>query len=376
MSEKYKILEELYSDNATCAKRFWLEYCQKVDDWYKRVKKSSKKNSKDVKAEESYEKSFEYFDEHDKKIIDKKTLEYINSLAIPPNRKHTIINPEPKAHLLALGFDAKKRKQYMYHEDWSAARNLLNSYKLLIFGSHLPEIRKQVEKDLQKSELSFAYVRAVLVLTLDKTVIRIGNKTFYEDHKTVGLTTLEHKHVHLKQKNITLKFKGKSGKKHAITVKNKELQKHLKFLCKHNKKALFSYKDGKKKIAISPDEINEFLQSFGSELISAKDFRTWHGTRVAFNALIKQVEQREPDEIKRKKAILQAIDEAAAKLWNSRSMARNSYVHKEMIETFEEEKFLTLHEELRSTRKKQYLSKKETELLVFLERLYDENFEF
>ena len=57
-------------------------------------------------------------------------------------------------------------------------------------------------------------------------------------------------------------------------------------------------------------------------------------------------------------------------------MARNSYVHKEMIETFEEEKFLTLHEELRSTRKKQYLSKKETELLVFLERLYDENFEF
>ena len=57
-------------------------------------------------------------------------------------------------------------------------------------------------------------------------------------------------------------------------------------------------------------------------------------------------------------------------------MARNSYVHKEMIEIFEEKKFLELHKELKNTRKKQYMTKKETELLLFLERLYDENFEF
>lgn len=367
MSNKFEILESLYRDNAACAEKFWLSYCQKKEGWYTRAYKKWPKKKWNT---------FEYFDENWKKVTDEITIKYIESLAIPPSWKQTIINPEKKAHLLSVGHDAKKRKQYIYHQDWSTARNLLNSYKLIIFGNQLANIRKDVQKHLAKKELTSEYVLAVLVHTLDKTIIRIGNKTFYDDHKTVGLTTLENQHVIIKDKTITLKFKWKSWKKHSITVKDKTLQNHLKFLYEHNKNTLFSYKVGKKKHEITPDQVNEYLQSFGSALISAKDFRTWHGTRIAFNSLIKEVEMHKTDEIKRKKAILCAIDEAAKKLGNTRSMARNSYVHKEMIEVFEEKKFLELHEELKNTRKKQYMTKKETELMLFLERLYDENFEF
>src|SRR5258707_890331 len=63
---------------------------------------------------------FKYYDLDGKTIKDKRTLERINSLAIPPAWKGVWVCPSEHGHIQATGIDDKHRKQYIYHPDWIA----------------------------------------------------------------------------------------------------------------------------------------------------------------------------------------------------------------------------------------------------------------
>src|SRR6476659_3574289 len=58
---------------------------------------------------------FSYVCPDGSKLKDKKTLERIRALAIPPAYERVWICPKPNGHLQATGYDAKGRKQYRYH---------------------------------------------------------------------------------------------------------------------------------------------------------------------------------------------------------------------------------------------------------------------
>jgi DNA topoisomerase-1 len=75
-------------------------------------------------------------------------------------------------------------------------------------------------------------------------------------------------------------------------------------------------------------EVNALLAALTDETMTAKDFRTWRGTRAAFGYLLDHRGD-DPDV-----AVVAAVDAAAAALHNTRAVAREHYVHPHLLETF------------------------------------------
>ncbi|RYG59546.1 DNA topoisomerase IB, partial [bacterium] len=68
-------------------------------------------------------KGFSYTGTDGKAIKDKKTLDRIKSLVIPPAYKNVWICPDERGHIQATGLDERGRKQYRYHPKWREVRD-------------------------------------------------------------------------------------------------------------------------------------------------------------------------------------------------------------------------------------------------------------
>ena len=72
--------------------------------------------------------------------------------------------------------------------------------------------------------------------------------------------------------------------------------------------------------------------------MTAKDFRTWHGTRVAFSSLRAHLP---PSDVAstREQRVLNAVDAASEFLNNTRTVARAHYVHPHVVEAYLDQSF-------------------------------------
>jgi len=68
-------------------------------------------------------KGFVYLSIDGRRISDRKLIARIRSIAVPPAYTNVWICSEPRGHLQATGRDARGRKQYRYHDEWTIARN-------------------------------------------------------------------------------------------------------------------------------------------------------------------------------------------------------------------------------------------------------------
>src|SRR5689334_9039365 len=110
-----------------------------------------------------------------KPLKDKKQLERIRKLAIPPAWTHVWICPKEDGHIQATGYDLRERKQYRYHPLWTLLRNETKFHRLYEFGKLLPSIRLKLEEDIARKELSEEKVIATVISLMERTYIRIGN---------------------------------------------------------------------------------------------------------------------------------------------------------------------------------------------------------
>jgi len=93
---------------------------------------------------------------------------------------------------------------------------------------------------------------------------------------------------------------------------------------------LFQYVDEDGTVRrISSSDVNDYLAEIAGLRVTAKDFRTWHGTRIAFALL-----RKEDVATDREHAILDAIDAASAFLGNTRAVARAHYVHPHVLRAY------------------------------------------
>src|SRR5436190_6565805 len=67
-------------------------------------------------------------------------LARIRALVIPPAWTRVWICPDPNGHLQATGRDARGRKQYRYHRQWTAVRDEVKYGRLLAFAASLQRI--------------------------------------------------------------------------------------------------------------------------------------------------------------------------------------------------------------------------------------------
>ncbi len=277
-------------------------------------------------------------------VRDQATLARIRSLAVPPAYQEVWISPQPTGHIQATGRDARGRKQYRYHPKWREVRDETKFGRMLAFSEALPRLRQRVEADLARSGLPREKVLATVVALLECTGIRVGNDEYAKANRSFGLTTLQDRHVEISGAKLRFEFRGKSGKTHRVSLTDRRLARIVARCQAVPGADLFQYLDDEDhRVAIGSGDVNDYLREIAGEEFTAKDFRTWTGTLQAVAALEAIGPAATAKEAKA--SILEAIDQVAEQLNNTRAVCRKYYIHPAVLENYQAG---TLHEALRN----------------------------
>jgi len=285
-------------------------------------------------------KGWAYFDPAGKVIQDPEERIRINSLAIPPAWTDVWICTRANGHLQATGRDARGRKQYRYHPDWREVRDETKFTKMIAFAEALPGIRERVEENLKLRGMPREKVLAAVIKLLETTLIRVGNDEYAKQNESYGLTTLHSDHVEVSGSTIQFEFRGKSGVQHSVGVRDRRLARIIERCQELPGEELFTYVDenGETK-NVDSGEVNDYLREITGHDFTAKDFRTWGGTVLAFFALSRIGPA--DTETQRKKNVVEAVKQVASSLRNRPATCRKFYIHPAVLEIYDNS---TLHE--------------------------------
>ncbi|QQQ18237.1 DNA topoisomerase IB [Brevundimonas vitis] len=277
---------------------------------------------------------FSYRDARGQVLRDKVTLARIRALAIPPAWTDVWICPQATGHIQATGRDAKGRKQYRYHADWTTHASTSKFDRLPAFARALPRLRERVEADLNRRGVCREKVLATAVRLLELTLIRVGNAQYAKQNRSYGLTTLHKRHLAATGTAMTFAFKGKSGVEHEVKVRDRRLSTVVRQLRELPGQQLFKYRDDTGSlVSITSDDVNAYIRDAMGGGFSAKDFRTWAGTVSAARALCEVEAPTSPTDAKRK--ITVCVKAVAGLLGNTPTVCRSSYVHPTVFELFQ-----------------------------------------
>jgi DNA topoisomerase I len=259
----------------------------------------------------------------------------LRALVIPPAWQNVWICPTPHGHIQAVGRDARGRKQYIYHPDWDSLRGQAKFSRMILLAKELPEIRRQVDADLRRRDLSRRKVAALIVRMLEHTLVRIGNDEYAQENGSYGLTTLRKRHLEVSSSGLTLSFRGKSGVRHSVGLQDRRLARQVKLLQELPGQELFQYQaeDGTLQTVDSGD-VNEYLRSISGEPLTAKDFRTWGGTVLAATSLYAGGPVETAAE--RKNRYQAVVKQVAHRLGNTPTICRKYYIHPAVPAAFDD----------------------------------------
>ena len=246
------------------------------------------------------------------------------SLAVPPAYEDVWICPRPDGHLQATGRDARRRKQYRYHPEWTAWRARRKFDHLIEFGEALPRLRRRVARDLSGEAGDRAFAVAAIVALLDRTAMRIGHPENVALNGTHGATTQTQRHVELGDSEIRLTYRAKGGREVKATLRDRKLHRVFHALHDLPGRDLVDWIDDQgQPHAVASEAVNEWIADVvGEAEATAKTFRTWAGTLAAFEHALA-----EP------KPTIRAMSEVAAeRLANTPAIARSSYIHPSVID--------------------------------------------
>jgi DNA topoisomerase-1 len=265
--------------------------------------------------------------------VSEATRAWIKRLAVPPAWTGVWISPDPDGHLLATGIDARGRKQYRYHPEFRRRRDIRKYERNLAFGAALPRLRRRVDADLRRHGLPREKVVAAVVSLLDETTVRVGNDRYARENRSFGLTTLRARDATASTRSVRLTFRGKSGRRHDVALSDRRLASIVRRCQDLPGQRLFQYEDPESGawLPVMSEDVNAYIRDAIGDEFSAKDFRTWHGTLAAFEALARGDPPARPGPAS---AVVAAIDEVAARLGNTRAVARSAYVHPGLEQAF------------------------------------------
>lgn len=285
-----------------------------------------------------------------KPVRDLETLDRIKRLAIPPAWTEVWICTDPRGHLQATGTDAKGRRQYRYHSEWSARRNRDKFGHVLRFGAQLPRMRERLEQHLALAGLPQEKVLATVVAVMDATHIRIGQAAYTAANGSFGLSTMRDHHVRRDGGAVRFVFTGKTGIRHDIRLGGRKLAR-LVLRCKELAgQDLFQYidADGEQR-PIHSGMVNDYIRSISDAEFTCKDLRTWRGTVHAAKALLELPVPASVAEGQR--AVNAAMDQVAAQLGNTRAVCRKYYVHPGIVDRYLDGRLHDLAAGLRATKR-------------------------
>jgi len=298
-----------------------------------------------------------YWDADGNRITDREEIDRLNRVGLPPAYRDAWFCPKPNGHIQAVGWDERGRKQYRYHPDFRARREAEKYDRCALFGEALPKLRARVEADLATRTHSKARTVAAIVKLLDIGHLRVGNEGYAKENKSFGATTLRDRHADIRGQTIKLCYRAKSGKMRMLTITDRSLARFVKKCQDLPGQQLFQYvgADGEPH-GVSSSDVNDYIREATGEDFTAKHFRTWGASVIAFEALAST------DHDIGLKTMLEPVTEA---LGNTPAIARKSYVHPALIDLTKsgQADFRTHLDLPRSTR---YLDRYERGLIAFL----------
>lgn len=354
------------------------------------------------------EYDWEYLSSDGTKIIDEDIVRRWNSMALPPGWVDVWICPNPRGHIQATGKDTKGRLQYRYHPDWIEITAEMKYDDVVYFASQLPRLRRQIERDLESTEMSLETVSALVVRLMDLYNIRVGSDEYAKSNESYGLTTLKSMHVkHIKgdeaegKHDVVFTFTGKSNKEWEITIEDDFL---VDLILRTNRLGckdadLFMYiSEAGNEVDLKAEHINQYIRASSGEGFTAKNFRTWAATsrcaeRLAFlsntqpSQAMKKWLKSMPNvetihkiwnggdwespktEAQRSRVMLAVIDTVASDLGNTRAVCRSSYIHPWFLDAWMNDTLGEAWDAVASERKIQSLSQGESTTLRLLKTI-------
>jgi DNA topoisomerase-1 len=256
----------------------------------------------------------------------------IAAIAIPPAWTDVWISPDPGSRIQATGRDGRGRKQYRYHPAWRRRRDRHKFDRMLAFAEALPAIRRRCEEDLSRRGLPRDKVVAAVVRLLELTLIRVGHDEYARINRSFGLATMLDRHVEVSGSRVRFRFPGKGGQRHDIEVRDRRLAAVVERSRSLPGGHLFQYLERGRPRRVCAADVNDYLRAASGIDVTAKDFRTWLATVIAFREL-RRADPARNDQAGRR-TVSQAMSETAVRLGNSAAVTRGSYVHPEVVEAY------------------------------------------
>lgn len=278
---------------------------------------------------------FYYVDKDGKRVADEGHLERIKSLVVPPAWKFVRVAPSHASKVQAVGMDTNGRIQYLYHSKFRATQEKKKFSKIEKFAEHLPNLRKVTNEHIALEGFPREKVLAVMTRLINSLYIRMGTEKSVKHYKTFGITTLQNRHLEVKNSKLIFSFVGKHHVAHRKVLVDKELAQIMQDLkAIGGARKLFNYLDDSgKPHPIKPADINNYLKTATAPEFSAKDFRTWGGTLLTAIELAEIGKAENEKELK--KNVCAAIKKVAEQLGNTPTVCRGSYIHPAVLKSYE-----------------------------------------
>jgi DNA topoisomerase IB len=258
------------------------------------------------------------------------------ALVIPPAWTQVWICPAPNGHIQAVGTDDAGRRQYLYHPVWREQRDKAKHDRVLVVARRLPKARRLVATHLAQPGMPKERALGAAFRLLDLGFFRVGGEQYAEDNGSFGLATVQKQHVHIAGDEVVFEYPAKSGQQRLIAVADPAVIAAVSELRgrRGGGRELLAFRDGSRWRDLTSTDINRYVKEVVGGEVSAKDFRTWHGTVLAAVALAERADDA-TSATRRKKAIKAAMVEVADYLGNTPTVARGSYVDPRVIDAFE-----------------------------------------
>lgn len=299
-----------------------------------------------------------YYDADGDRITDREEIDRLNAIGLPPAYRDAWFCSDPTGHIQAIGWDDKGRKQYRYHVDFREAQETAKYDRCAAFGHKLPKLRAQVERDLAKRALGRDRAVAAVVRLLDLGRVRVGNEGYARVNKSFGATTLRKRHAKLTGTSLKLQYRAKSGKMRVLTITDRSLASFVRKCQDLPGQHLFRWVDDAGEThPVTSSDVNAYIRAAMGDDFTAKHFRTWGASVLAFASLADAKE-----DISLKTMLGPVVDA----LGNTPAIARKSYVHPLLVMLVKDGQ-REFRETLRLPRSAKHLSRHERGLIALLE---------
>ena len=299
--------------------RIGLKNLTDKDEGYKRIKRG---------------KGFAYYDCKKTLIKCSKIKNRLQSIAIPPSYDDVWYCLHEDGYIQATGHDQNGKKQYFYHEAWETYRESRKFAHMSNVANCLPTLRRKIRDDLKDKGDNKTFILACMARLLDITGMRVGNLISSKERDTYGLTTLQKKHIHVRDDNsLELHYTGKGNVEITRKVSDNFLVTLLEDIIEEHDIWLFDYTDENgDTYKASPSMLNAYLKENAScENLTAKDLRTWRFSVIFLKEALKQYRNENKVTLT---SVLEIISEITG---NTPAILKKSYIHPGLLEIVKSE---------------------------------------